>query len=659
MDEMNVDAPGNETVDLMTGTTATAQSMMVEQAPEKDASVQEVEKAPEDTSGEQKSKSLPTAADSSVQEVPLTTAQPSSAVGTPATAAVSRGEAAEPSVQEILDDSVGQLLQQTAMEDDKNDFPGSHMETEARMVAQTITTGGKASVQEIADNSAREPTGETAMEDGKSVLQESPMEMVAQTLTTASRPSVEEVPDDPAGQPLHQTMIADKEPALHESTMETEAQMVAQTITTDGKREQREAFAGYETDSVEEVLVDNPEVTPIGMPEKESRPSAPESPAAVHMAALSPVDAEADAAQTAKESHGAGVDDALAEPVSMTDVANASKPIMGVDEAKSVGADDDVEVVDDVEAVKGNESANAQISEKAVNTAEENRNNDAFPIATGQALNAVNAMSSDRAENSTENVNNMDKIKDADAADVNIQNDDADPMDADDAVDAIKPSDASATAVSSASDQSSELSAESLTESFHGIGRTAAAAASSASRSTSSPADGTVVWARVKKWPWWPGVVVPFASTLFFRRSASRRRAIAGRVPVQFFCDGNIGQVQPENIRPIEPSAGMIDYDSPVANEIQHAYAAARDWAARFGPEGPLPFVARRPAGEEDEGEAKEREMREELAEIRRRRAQVASEASALRHELKVMARRAEPVGVEEGADSSEEVGDE
>lgn len=644
MKEAPLTAATAQNLNLETGSDvpmeAIVQPIVGHQATATEASVHDVDAPPLDTKTEQTTKSRQTATDSSIQEVELTPVQQNITVETVTRdvemGSESKGVPTEPSVQEILTKPVAPMTAQTvttggAKAQERPKEPVAHS------VAQTVTTGGtKAQVIQ------KEPTVHT----------------VAQTVTTGGT-KAHEIPTDP----------------------------VVQTVTTGGKREHNPVSVGYETDSVEEVPVQNPGSVPRTQTDKERRASAPESPAAVQMVNLSSLDVEAEGEKNIQETQEALRDNPPAEPVSMTDVADADKAgevadaDKAVEEAEDnpVEEDNDVEAVDEVELAKAVDSGNAMSTENAIDIADDANMKTVHTTATGNTLAAVNAMSSDKAVYSADNDDDEVEIVAVNTAEANNEVNNVDPMHAEDAVDAVKaayPLDQTAsTAVtdSSASDQSSELSAETVTESCHGIGRIAAAAAASAavSRLPTAPAEGTVVWARVKKWPWWPGVVVPFASTLFFPRRASRRRPRSGRVTVQFFCDGHIGQVQPGKIRPLEPSAGRIDYDSPQADRIQHAYASARDWADRFGPEGPLPFVAR-PAigpipGTDEEEEIRttavqEAVLRAELRKIQQVRTLVANEASGLRHELKVLQRQAEPVKSPEGpqnVDSPDSSGEE
>lgn len=55
-----------------------------------------------------------------------------------------------------------------------------------------------------------------------------------------------------------------------------------------------------------------------------------------------------------------------------------------------------------------------------------------------------------------------------------------------------------------------------------------------------APQLGTVVWARVEGWPWWPAVVVPQERALFMRREASRPGMRAVKATVHLFVEGKL-----------------------------------------------------------------------------------------------------------------------
>ncbi len=161
------------------------------------------------------------------------------------------------------------------------------------------------------------------------------------------------------------------------------------------------------------------------------------------------------------------------------------------------------------------------------------------------------------------------------------------------------------------------------------------------------PPLGTVVWAKVTSWPWWPGLVVPYERVLFFAKGVSKPVYREGKVAVQFFSDGKIALLHPEQIVSFEENVEHLNYDGQHAQQIRDAYNAARAWIWEYGVSEKLPYMqddAEVSASERADAVIEEvldsdvrdqvRELRAELATLRTKRKQVAEMKEELRKEI-------------------------
>jgi len=85
----------------------------------------------------------------------------------------------------------------------------------------------------------------------------------------------------------------------------------------------------------------------------------------------------------------------------------------------------------------------------------------------------------------------------------------------------------------------------------------------------------TLVWARVKGYPWWPAVIVPYKTVLFLRPNSSVPEPDTSKLVCQFLSDGRISLVDPTHIRLYHLHKNLVPPSHPFFDQVLHACAAA------------------------------------------------------------------------------------
>ena len=90
---------------------------------------------------------------------------------------------------------------------------------------------------------------------------------------------------------------------------------------------------------------------------------------------------------------------------------------------------------------------------------------------------------------------------------------------------------------------------------------------------------GTVVWARVQGYPWWPALVVPYEATLFLPPNAEVPAPDETLVVCQFFSDGRISLVAPRDVRLFQGNRHLLPRrGTALFTIITHAVNAGDAW---------------------------------------------------------------------------------
>lgn len=89
-------------------------------------------------------------------------------------------------------------------------------------------------------------------------------------------------------------------------------------------------------------------------------------------------------------------------------------------------------------------------------------------------------------------------------------------------------------------------------------------------------APGTVVWARVRYYPWWPAVVVPAAYSLFTETATVAGEP--GTLCVLFFADCRLSFLPHQDIKEFTAHRDLHTKDGRWAEKIGKAAAAAENW---------------------------------------------------------------------------------
>lgn len=94
---------------------------------------------------------------------------------------------------------------------------------------------------------------------------------------------------------------------------------------------------------------------------------------------------------------------------------------------------------------------------------------------------------------------------------------------------------------------------------------------------------GTVVWGRVKGFPWWPGLVVPYELVLFLPAGADVPTHDPAKVVLQFFSDGRISLLKLRDIQLFVGNEDLVHGAGRYKGIIERATNAAQAWIAAHG----------------------------------------------------------------------------